>query len=214
MANEKLINQIQELCKNKGIAVNKMLNDCFLGKDVVANLKKGSVPNVETASKIADYFNVTVDYLLGKANGNAPTDPSALPDYLQMAEINKNVIPVLGAVIAGKPVLSPQNFEGYIYTNHKPADEHFALIVRGDSMKDDGINDGNLVIVHKQSVAESGQIVVILLNNDELTIKKFLTADNGQYLLMPANSAYTPIILTEEMNPEILGVVVELRRSF
>ena len=64
----KLIERINQLSKNKNISVNKMLSDCGLSKSVVDNMKKGSLPTIDKIQKIADYFDVSTDYLLGKTD--------------------------------------------------------------------------------------------------------------------------------------------------
>ena len=76
MNNSKLIETINELCNQNNISVNKMLQECSLNKSIVDNLKKGSEMSVIKLQKIADYFNVSVDYLLGRTD--EPTPPQTV----------------------------------------------------------------------------------------------------------------------------------------
>lgn len=118
-------------------------------------------------------------------------------------------IPILGRVTAGAPILAVEEIEGYVSCDlGQSSGEHFALRVRGDSMIDAGIYDGDVIIVRKQQSAENGEIVVALLE-DEATVKR-LSRKNGQIWLMPENEAYSPI---DGTNASILGKVVSLSRS-
>lgn len=104
-------------------------------------------------------------------------------------------IPLLGEIAAGTPILSEQNIEKYmaIPTEYlQGADEAFLLRVKGDSMIEAGINEGDLAIISAGPQAKSGDIVAALIEN-EVTLKKFHQVD--QYVaLLPANPKYKPII--------------------
>ncbi|MBO5248493.1 MAG: transcriptional repressor LexA [Clostridia bacterium] len=118
-------------------------------------------------------------------------------------------IPVVGRVTAGQPILALEDIEDYIQV---PADrirdrETFALTVRGDSMINAGILDGDIIIVLRTPVAEDGQIVVALLG-DEATVKRFYR-DGRRIRLQPENDAYAPIYADEV---QILGRVIALHR--
>ena len=116
-------------------------------------------------------------------------------------------IPVIGVVTAGQPILAQENIEGYLPYESDP--ECFALRVRGDSMIEAGIFDGDKVVVRPQQTAENGQIVVALLG-DEATVKR-LRRRNGQVWLMPENPAYDPI---DGTHAQILGRVKAVIREY
>lgn len=118
-------------------------------------------------------------------------------------------IPVVGRVTAGQPILAQEYIEDYIQV---PAEQirgrdTFALTVRGDSMINAGILDGDIIIVLRTPVAEDGEIVVALLG-DEATVKRFYR-DGRRFRLQPENDAYAPIY-TDEV--KILGKVIALHR--
>ena len=118
-------------------------------------------------------------------------------------------IPILGRVRAGMPILAVENYDGYVEWPGKgyPAGELFALRVVGDSMIEAGILDGDVIIVHRDSTAENGDIVVALVD-DSATVKTFYKED-GHFRLQPENAAMAPIIVEEVY---ILGkVVADLR---
>lgn len=120
-------------------------------------------------------------------------------------------VPVLGRVAAGLPILAEENVEDYIEVpqNLARGRDLFALYVRGDSMINAGIHDGDIIIVNSTSVAENGDIVVALLE-EEATVKRFFKEDRA-FRLQPENDAYEPIIST---NVRILGKVVALHRYY
>lgn len=120
-------------------------------------------------------------------------------------------VPVIGKVTAGLPIYAFEDISGYVPFSKKKAagKELFALNVRGESMRDIGIYDGDVVICEKTSVAENGEVVVALIE-DEATVKTFYRED-GYYRLQPQNPDFEPII-TDELS--ILGRVVALYREF
>ncbi len=115
-------------------------------------------------------------------------------------------IPIIGVVTAGLPILAVENIEGYIALDQEDC---FALRVRGDSMIEAGIYDGDAVIVRPQNTADHGDIVVALLN-DEATVKR-LSLQNGEVWLMPENPNYDPIPGREAT---ILGRVKGIYREY
>ncbi len=119
-------------------------------------------------------------------------------------------VPVLGTVTAGQPILAEENFEGYIgYVGRVGGEEMFALKVKGESMIEVGILDGDMIIAEKTCYAENGEIVVALIEN-EATVKRFFR-ENGHYRLQPENSTMEPIIVDEVL---ILGRVLAIQRSY
>ena len=115
-------------------------------------------------------------------------------------------IPVIGVVTAGLPILAVENQEGTIPWAEAGC---FALRVRGDSMINAGILEGDKVIVRPQQSADNGQIVVARID-DEATVKRLLRR-NGQVWLMPENDNYAPI---DGTNAEIIGVVRGVVREY
>ncbi|HIY33498.1 MAG TPA: transcriptional repressor LexA [Candidatus Eubacterium faecigallinarum] len=120
-----------------------------------------------------------------------------------------NHIPLLGTVTAGVPILATQQIEDYIALSGVSGANLFALHVKGDSMINAGIFDGDIVVVEQTPVAENGDIVVALIN-DEATVKRFYK-ENGQFRLQPENDKYEPIIVDE---CAVLGKVKTLIRSY
>ena len=120
-------------------------------------------------------------------------------------------VPVVGRVTAGVPILAEENLEDYVAIPEVMLGdgEHIILLVRGESMIEAGILDGDKVIVRPQPTADDGQIVVARLG-DEATVKR-LRRRHGEIWLMPENDAFAPIDGTEA---EIIGIVKAVVREY
>ena len=118
-------------------------------------------------------------------------------------------VPVIGTVTAGVPILATQQIEEYVAISGVTGDTLFALHVKGDSMMNAGILNGDIVIVNQTPVAENGEIVVALID-DEATVKRFYK-ENNHIRLQPENDKYQPIIVDD---CTILGKVITLIRSY
>lgn len=120
-------------------------------------------------------------------------------------------IPIMGRVTAGMPILAVEDIEGYVPVSEsvRRGRELFALRVCGESMINAGILDGDIAVVHRTPVAENGDIVVALIE-DEATVKRFYKED-GHFRLQPENDAFEPIIVDEVA---LLGKLVAIYRNF
>ena len=144
--------------------------------------------------------------LIHKAEGKTRSIPGSPSE----TEAPEDKVPVVGSVAAGSPILAQECIEDYLTfdTGGRPG-EYFALKVRGESMKYAGILPGDLVIVHQQADAHSGEIVVALFE-DEATVKTLRRKD-GHVWLMPENPDYEPI---DGEGCAILGKVTAVVRRY
>ena len=134
---------------------------------------------------------------------------------IQLNEIGADAVrlPLLGTVAAGQPIEAIEIQERIdVPKSLLGVGENFALRVRGDSMIEDGIHEGDLVIVRRQPTAQRGQTVVAMIDG-EATVKKFYVHGN-RVELRPANSALQSIWVGQEQGFHILGVVVGLMRRY
>lgn len=143
-----------------------------------------------------------------------PTKPRAieildLPGSISEKKRKTRLVPLVGQVTAGAPVFAEENIEGYLALPEEvvKGDAVFLLRVKGDSMKNAGIINDDLVVVRRQPSAENGEIVVALLG-EEATVKKFYL-EKGFVRLQPENPDYEPLISKEV---RLLGKVVGLVR--
>lgn len=124
---------------------------------------------------------------------------------------NVHHVPLLGTVTAGMPILAVEQVESYLpYSGYVSKDKPlFALHVRGESMLNAGILDGDIIFAERTPVAKNGDMVVALIE-DEATVKTFYK-ENGHFRLQPQNDAFEPIIVDEVV---ILGKVVAVLRYY
>lgn len=150
-------------------------------------------------------------------NGYIRRDPSK-PRAIEIMDDGFNLtrrdlvnVPIVGTITAGQPILAVENVEGYfpVPMEYMPNEETFMLKVKGQSMINVGIFDGDKILVQKQNTASNGEIVVALLD-DSVTVKTFYK-ENGYFRLQPENDTMEPIIVPEL---DILGKVIGLFRLF
>ncbi|MHC5229381.1 transcriptional repressor LexA [Enterococcus sp. LJL99] len=182
---------------------------------------KGYPPTVREIGKAVDLSSTsTVHGHLARLEKKGlilrdPTKPRAIEltaEGLEKIGIQPSTIPMLGVVTAGEPILAVEEASDYFplppdlkYENNSL----FMLTIRGESMINAGILDGDQVIVRKQATAENGDIVIAMTDEDEATCKRFFK-EATHFRLQPENDALEPIILA---NVSILGKVVGLYRN-
>jgi repressor LexA len=158
-------------------------------------------PGSDNLRKLANYFDVSVDYLLGRDHGN---------------QTSNRVVPLLGSVPAGVPIEAIEDVEEYIdiYPRFVKHGELFALRVQGDSMEPD-LRSGDIVIIEKQEFIENGDIAVIRVNGEDVTLKRVKLTNKG-LMLIPSNPAYDPVFFDSDqvatLPVTIIGKVIEIRR--
>ena len=143
-----------------------------------------------------------------------PTKPRAIEiidDTFQLTRREVVNVPLIGTVAAGQPILAQENIENYfpIPAEYMPNSECFMLKVKGDSMVNAGIFNGDQILVQQQNTANNGEMVVALID-DSATVKTFYKED-GHYRLQPENDSMSPIIVDEVT---ILGKVFGVLRIF
>ena len=150
-------------------------------------------------------------------NGYIRRDPSR-PRAIESVDDNFNLtrrevvnVPVVGSIAAGQPLLAIQNIDNYfpIPAEYMPNQDTFMLHVKGESMINVGIFDGDVILVKQQSTARNGEIVAALVD-DSATVKTFYKED-GHIRLQPENDSMDPIIVPD---CQILGVVFGVFRFF
>lgn len=141
-----------------------------------------------------------------------PTKPRTIEiidDYFNLARREVVNVPMVGTVAAGQPILADENIENYfpIPVEFLPNQQTFMLRVKGDSMVNAGIFNGDQILVKQQEYARNGEIAVVLVG-DSATVKRFFR-ERGHYRLQPENDEMEPIIVDEV---KVLGVVIGLVR--
>lgn len=180
-------------------------------KEIIST--RGVAPSIREIGEAVNLHSTSsVQYNLNALEnaGYIKRDPN-LKRTIRICAGAQNVahIPLLGTVTAGVPILATQQIEDYIAVSGISSNDCFALHVKGDSMFNAGIYDGDIVVVEQTPVAQNGDIVVALID-DEATVKRFFKED-GHFRLQPENDNYEPIIVNE---CAILGKVKTLLRCY
>jgi repressor LexA len=149
-----------------------------------------------------------ITYLIPKSQ-RPVWHPATEPVYLQPQPLV--AIPLLGYVTAGRPVDIPAERETVDIPRNMLRKNCYALRVRGHSMVDDNIQDGDIIIVEKRETADNVESVVAMINGEQVTLKRFYVENDG-IRLQPANPAMSPIYLRHE-ELQILGIVAGVIRS-
>ncbi len=139
--------------------------------------------------------------------------PVWTPNTDELAAVPTNMVdvPLLGWVTAGNPIDRCEDNQSVSVPTNMVRKNCYALKVRGYSMIDDNIQDGDTIIVEKRESAENGQSVIALINNEKVTLKKFYVEKDG-IRLQPANPDMEPIFLKNEQI-QILGIVTGVIRE-
>ncbi len=175
-------------------------------KAAIHKYETGLVVNLKqvTVERLAAALGTTPAYLLGLEQPPLPS--GALPYHPTQR------IPILGRISAGLPIYAEQNIEDYTVTDLNGGAEYFALRVSGDSMNAIGINDGYLIIVRRQDQVENGEVAVVLVDNEDATVKRFYATDST-VTLMPqsTNPIHQPQIYDlHKTSVRVLGKVVKV----
>ena len=198
--------RLRDLRQSQGLS-QKVIAD-YLGCSAVvySRYETGSrEPSMDTLMRLADYFNVSIDYLTGKSD--IPRNGGVVR------------IPVVGHVVAGIPTSAIEDVIDWeeIAEDMARRGDYIGLRVKGNSMYPD-IKDGDIAIIRRQETIETGDIAVVFVNGDEATIKKVKKIDGGIMLIGFNTAVYEPHFYNEDeisdLPVRIYGRLVEVRRKF
>lgn len=195
-----------------GLTQSELANRIGMKQQTIQKYENGIIANIpsDKIEKIAKVLNCSPAYLMGweenkiiEKIGGMPYNPT-------------KKIPILGTISAGLPLYAEEHIEGYTYTDLNGGNEYFALIVHGDSMNAVKIDDGDVLIVRRQNAIENGEIAVVLVGDENATVKRFYQ-DGNVVTLMPqsTNPKHKPqIYQTNKIKIQILGKVVRNQITF
>ncbi len=190
---QQVLNFITDYQKRRGYAPS--LEEIF---------KKFKIASVSTA-----HFHISKLRDLGHLE-KEENKPRAI-DVIKRDELVK--IPIVGTIAAGQPIEAIEVPDSTVAISKKeirPTEKHYALRVQGNSMVNEGIFDGDIVVIRKQEAADDGQTIVAIIDDNEATLKKIYREKN-RIRLQPANQTMLPIYRKEV---EVRGVVVKIIRNF
>ena len=196
------VERVKQICKERKIPISKLERDLGFSNGYIGQLRKGVFPDNRLYS-IANYLNVTIDYLMNGTEKN-------------ISKKGKGVkIPILGKVAAGIPIEQIEDIIGWeeITEDMASTGDYFCLQIKGDSMEP-RMYEGDIVVVRQQDDADTGDIVIAQVNGAEATCKR-LTKAIDSISLISLNPKYEPVVFTADkvlnMPVKIIGKVVELR---
>ena len=168
----------EELAKRLGYKSRSSINKIEKGEN--------DIPQSKIVA-FAQALQTTPERLMGWEQPSANTDLSAIPN---IEPYNPTMVPIVGTIAAGTPILAEENIEGYAPLQDKKAD--FALTVKGDSMIGDNIHPGDIVFIKQQPTVEIGEIAAVLIDGDA-TLKHFYR-DGDSVTLVSSNTKYKPMV--------------------
>lgn len=220
--------RLDALCLEHKISKRTLEKEAGLSTGITSKWKD-KLPGQPSLVKISRYFNVSVDYLTGESEYKTKTEEMLqhIDDIADLPELRNQIrearlgdiqIPVLGEVAAGVPIFASENYIDYEVISNEMAKNGscFGLKIKGDSMSP-RIMEGDTVIVRQQDDAESGDIVIVLINGDTATCKRLMKYSEG-ISLISFNPAYEPMTFTNkeilEKPVKIIGKVIENRQKY
>ena len=187
------------LRKERGLSQAALATELGFTKSSVNMYERGDrEPGLESLETIADFFNVDLDYLLGKSDVQnrflytpaSDAESVALPDNI-IPRPATYTVPLLGTIACGEPILAAENIEDNVEVpEHIHAD--FALRCKGDSMINARIHDGDIVYIRQQPAVNNGEIAAVLIG-DEATLKRVYVYED-HVVLQPENPGYAPLV--------------------
>lgn len=210
-----------QLCSEKGASPTSVITELKISRGSVTGWKNGRIPSEINLQKIADYFGVSVDYLLGKSEraSSNTTERGAHWEALNGSEAvmldnrNMRMIPLFESVSAGFGAFASSTIEDYMpvyFSNPSEASETICIKVCGDSMYPK-IEDGDIIQVHKQDSVDSGTVAVVLLDGDEGLVKTVLYGTDW-IELRSINPMYPPMRFEKQdvLRVRVVGLVTQI----
>lgn len=196
--------RLKELRKAHQLRQKDLAKDLEVARTTIANYEQGTrFPDKETLLALANYFAVSTDYLLGRSDYPKYLPPGTLP----ARQIQR--VPILNTLDLGKDLWHEEHLEGYYSLEKKnlAPGQYFFLRIKEDSMLGSRIYPGDLVLIKEQSSLESGQIALIVINN-QISLKRVYYKEE-QLILQPDNPKYEPLIASRE-DVQILGKAIRV----
>ena len=211
--------RLRKLRNERNLTTTELGNLFGFSNATITNYELGNrTPNNDTLKRFADFFNVSVDYLLERTDNPSPISQSESENKKTPSDKGERKgvwIPVYGRIAAGIPISAIEDIidEEEISEEMLKHGEYIALQIKGDSMEP-RISNGDTVIIRLQETIETGEVAAVFVNGNDVTLKRIKKEDNGIWLI-GNNPAFQPIFYSkkqcEELPVRILGKMVELR---
>lgn len=204
--------RLEQLLAAHRVTVYQVAKATGISASTFSDWKSGrSTPKADKLARIAEYFGIGLDELLGTDSG-ARRSASGLRSLRA-----RGMVPVVSDVHAGRPIVTDETLVGMEFADVDDPEDYFYLAVRGDGMRDLGIVDGTRVLFRKQQGARNGDIVACLIDGIGVTVRRFEKRDH-RIVLSPARDGCEVTVLSpedfESGRARILGIAVEAKTKF
>lgn len=184
--------KLKELREARHLSMKDVARALNIPYTTYVNYEKGDrKPNSEFLIAIAQFYNVTIDYIIGIEKKKLSYEKYGL------SPITKKNKPSLGDIACGQPIFTDEDCETYVMSGTN-IEADFCLTVKGDSMINARINDGDIVFIRKQDSVENGEIAAVIIE-DEVTLKRvYYYPEKNSLILSSGNPAYAPLVFVGE----------------
>ena len=191
----KIGDKIRMLRKQKGLTQTELGEKLGVKTNAVSKWECGRVEDIPMSKvkAMSVLFDVPPSFLI---------DDEQLPSNATPLDVQSfHRIPILGRIAAGLPLYAEQNIEGYTMTDLNGGAEYFALRVKGDSMNAARIQEGDVLIVRRQEEVENGEVAIVMVGDDDATVKRFYSTGN------------TVTLMPQSTNPQHQAQMYDLRKT-
>ena len=208
--------KLKELRISRGIQQKDLAAALSIGANTLSQYESGKrEPDFDMLNRIADYFGVSVDYILGREEiKKSPEGDTLFSQHPEIFRPKMRKVPLLGKTACGEPIYSPNFDNGFALLNSDiPAD--FALEAQGESMSGIGIHSGDVIFFVAADIVDNGEIAAVVVG-EEVTLKRvYYYPDKNKLILSSENPAFEPLVYIGSELDEIRIVgraVAQLRK--
>lgn len=183
-----------ELRQNKKLTQKAVASHLGISRQAYANYETGArEPDIATLRALADFFEVSVDYLLGTTSWGVDLPEGVRPVYTRRFRL-------LGSIACGEPIFDPEELGAYVDASSEIKAD-FCLTAKGDSMIGARIYDGDIVFIRQQSIVNNGDIAAVVVDNELMLKRWYYSSEDARLVLNSENPAYEPFVFAgEELN--------------
>lgn len=175
------VEKVKKICKERDIPIYKLEKELGFSNGYIGQLRKGQFP-YDRLVKIAEYLNLSIDYLTGKEQDTLPAD---------IFPLTVKKFPLLGEIACGEPIFANEDRESYIMSG-TDINADFCLKAKGDSMIGARIMDGDIVFIKKTDIVNNGEIAAVIIDDEVLLKRFYYYKDENLLTLQSENPKYAP----------------------
>lgn len=205
--------RLRNVFEKSGLTQTEVCEKTGINKGALSSYLSGRYfPKQKTIDKLSKVFNVSINYLMGfEPEHSQKGDSSDLTGITNISFPASKPVPILGDICAGEGIWCEENFEGHFFIDSSVKAD-FCVRVRGDSMIDAGIRDGDLAFIKKTYDYKDGNIYAVRINSDCEAVLKKVFWQEDTIVLNPCNAEYKPIV-TDSEGVSVVGECIGVYHS-